>query len=88
MKAVSLFESGEQRYIKVINNMRTPRSCLKVEVAVLGSLSLINLMVSVDKVVVLGSLSIISLMVSGDEVAVLGSLSLIGLMVSVDAKQH
>ena len=58
------------------------RSCVKVEVAVLGSPSLISLMVSVDIMQHLKKLgSCVKV-----EVAVLGSPSLIILMVSVDVK--
>ena len=57
------------------------RSCVKVEVAVLGSPSLRVLMVSVDvKSEFRGCVKV--------EVAVLGSPSLRVLMVSVDVKQH
>ena len=61
------------------------RSCVKVEVAVLGSLSLTVLMVSVKQRWT--HLSEVRSCVKV-EVAVLGSLSLIVLMTSVDVKQH
>ena len=71
-----------------------PHCYVKVEVAVLGSPSLISLIVSADccvkvEVAVLGSPSLISLIVSADccvkvEVAVLGFPSLISLIVYVD----
>ena len=69
--------------------LRAPELCeVKVEVAVLGSPSLISLMVSVDvKQHVYQSVSELRSCVKV-EVAVLGSPSLISLMVSVDAKQH
>ena len=67
----------------------TLRSCVKVEVAVLASLSLIVLMVSVDakqhRIEQLASELKSSVKV---EVAVLGSPPLIIVTVSVDVKQH
>ena len=67
------------------------RSCVKVEVAILGSLLLISLMVSVDvkqhsanqQIVASEFRSCVKV-----KVAVLGSLSLISLMVSADVRQH
>ena len=64
------------------------RDCLKVEVDVLGSPSLIVLMVSVDIKQYLKKQSSELRSCVKVEVAVLGSLSLIVLMVSVDVKQH
>ena len=62
------------------------RSCVKVEVAVLGSPSLISLMVSLDVKQHWTTLSALRSCVKV-EVAVPGSPSLISLMVSVDATQ-
>ena len=67
------------------------RSCVKVEMTVLGSLSLIVHMVSVDlkATLDLNTLSLSELRSCVKvEVAVLGSLSLMILIVSVDVKQH
>ena len=63
------------------------RSCVKVEVAVLGSPSVIVLMVSVDVKQYWNIGSELRSCVK-IEVAVLGSPSVIVLMVSVDVKQH
>ena len=64
--------------------MKKLRSCVQVEMAVLGSPSLIFFMVSVDAKQHLKKVrSCVKV-----EVAVLGSPSLIFFMVSVDAKQH
>ena len=64
------------------------RSCVKIEVVVVGSPSLISLMVSVDeKQHPNFFMSELSCCVK-IEVVILGSPSLISLMVSADVKQH
>ena len=67
------------------------RSCVKVEVAILGSLLLISLMVSVDVKQHSANQQIVASELRSCvkvKVAVLGSLSLISLMVSADVRQH
>ena len=67
------------------------RSCVKVEVAVLSTPSLISLMVSVDVKPHLTSVNLCHTELRSGvkvEVDVLGTPSLISLMVSVDVKQH
>ena len=67
------------------------RSCVKVEVAVLGSPLLISLMVSVDVKQHSANQQIVASELRNCvkvKVAVLGSASLISLMVSADVKQH
>ena len=84
-----MHKSGTARSSSGIGELR---SCVKVEVAVLGSTSLISVTISVDvkqhlkkkkKHIHSEPRSCVKV-----ERAVLGSTSLISLMVSVDVKQH